>query len=112
MFGADAILYVTIKRWDAQYVVLSTTVTVDFEYKIVSGKTGEELWAAEKSMQYSPQQSNSSGNLVADLVGMAVAAAITRAAPNYLPLTRQANVQVLYLDPTQVPNGPYVKKKS
>ncbi|ELU03472.1 hypothetical protein CAPTEDRAFT_214153, partial [Capitella teleta] len=27
MFGADAILYVTINEWDAQYVVLSTTVT-------------------------------------------------------------------------------------
>ncbi|WP_422448547.1 MULTISPECIES: DUF799 domain-containing protein [unclassified Endozoicomonas] len=112
MFGADAILYVTINKWDAQYIVLSTTVTVSFTYRIVSGKTGEELWTANKTMQYTPQQNNSSGNPLADLVVMAVSAAITRAAPNYLPLTQQANYQVLYLDPTKLPNGPYLKPKS
>jgi len=112
MFGADAILYVTINEWDAQYIVLSTTVTVSFTYKIVSGKTGEELWSANKTMQYSPQQSNSSGNPLADLVAMAVTAALTRADPNYLPLTQRANYQVLYLDPTKLPNGPYLKPKS
>ena len=114
MFGADSILYVTINQWDAQYLVLSTTVTVGFTYRIVSGRTGEELWAAEKVMQYTPQQNNSSGNPMADLLVMAVTAAMTRAAPNYMPLTRQANHQVFYLDPTEIPNGPYLpaKKKS
>jgi hypothetical protein len=28
LFGADAILYISIERWDARYAVLSTTVTV------------------------------------------------------------------------------------
>ncbi|WP_257293529.1 DUF799 domain-containing protein [Endozoicomonas sp. YOMI1] len=112
MFGADAILYVTINEWDAQYIVLSTTVTVGFTYRIVSGKTGEELWSANKTMQYTPQQNNSSGNPLANLLVMAVSAAITRAAPNYLPLTQQANYQVLYLDPTKLPNGPYLQPKS
>ena len=112
MFGADSILYVTINQWDAQYIVLSTTVTVSFTYRIVSGKTGEELWTANKTMQYSPQVNNSSGNPLADLVVMAVSAAITRAAPNYMPLTQQANYQVLYLDPTKLPNGPYLKPQS
>ncbi|OED50533.1 hypothetical protein ACH42_00990 [Endozoicomonas sp. (ex Bugula neritina AB1)] len=112
MFDADAILYVTINKWDAQYVVLSTTVTVSFAYRIVSGTSGEELWTANKTMQYSPQQNNSSGNPLADLLVMAVTAAITRAVPNYLPLTQQANYQVLYIDPTKLPNGPYLKPRS
>src|SRR5688500_10335851 len=35
LFGADAVLYVTINRWDAQYVVLSTMVTVEFDYEMM-----------------------------------------------------------------------------
>ncbi len=109
MFGADSILYVTINQWAAKYALVTTVVTVDFSYRIVSGKTGEELWKADKIMQYSPQQSSSSGNPLVDLLSMAISAAITRAAPNYMPLTQQANYQVLYADPTKLPNGPYLK---
>ena len=106
MFGADSILYLKINEWDAQYLLISTTVTVSFSYRLVSGKSGEELWSAEKTMQYTPNQ-GSSGNPMADLISMAISAAITRAAPNYLPLTRQANHQVFYLDQTRLPSGPY-----
>lgn len=112
MFDADAILYVTINEWDAQYIVVSTTVTVSFTYRILSGKTGEELWTASKTMKYTPDNTTSTGNPMADLLVMAVSAAVTRAAPNYLPLTRQANYQVLYLDPTKLPNGPYLRPKT
>lgn len=106
MFGADSILYLKINEWDAQYLLISTTVTVSLSYRIVSGKTGEELWSAEKTMQYTPSQNNSGDPLV-DLISMAISAAMTRAAPNYLPLTRQANHQVFYLDHTRLPSGPY-----
>ena len=112
MFGADAILYVTINEWEAQYIVISTTVTVSFTYRILSSQTGEELWTANKTMTYTPDHSTSSGNPMADLLVMALSAAITRAAPNYLPLTRQANYQVLYLDPTKLPDGPYLRPET
>jgi hypothetical protein len=105
LFGADAVLFVTINRWDAQYVILATTVTVDFDYRLVY-KDGTELWKANKKMQYSPQ-SQSTGNPLADLVASAVTAAIQRAKPNYLPLAQMANVQVLAGEPTAIPNGPY-----
>ena len=105
LFGADAILYVSINRWDAQYVVLSTVVTVELDYKLV-GKTGQTLWTATKKMQYSPQNT-STGNVIADLVVAAVNAAITRAAPNYIPLARQANYLVLVTESTAWPDGPY-----
>jgi hypothetical protein len=105
LFGADAVLFVTINRWDAQYAVLQTTVTVDFDYRLVY-KDGTEIWKANKKMQYTPQQQNS-GNALANLIASAVTAALTRAKPNYLPLARMANVQVLAMDPTAIPNGPY-----
>ncbi len=79
-FGADAILYVAISRWDAQYAVLSTTVTVQLDYRLVS-RNGEELWRAGKQLQYTPQTS-STGSPLADLVVAAVSAAVTKAAPD------------------------------
>lgn len=106
LFGADAVLYVTINRWDAQYAILATTVTVDFDYRLVY-KDGTELWKANKKMQYTPQN-QSSGNPLADLIASAVVAALQRAKPNYLPLAQMANAQVLAGEPTAIPNGPYL----
>lgn len=108
LFGADAILYVVINRWDAKYAVLSTLVTVDFDYKIVS-KTGVEIWRAKKTMQYSPSNNNQQGHPLAILIASAISAAATRAAPNYLPLTKQANYQVFWMGPDAIPNGPYAR---
>ena len=107
LFDADAILYVTINRWDAQYAIFSTQVTVEFDYRIVS-RDGTEIWKENKRMVYAPQN-NSSGSPLASLIAAAISAAITRAAPNYLPLARQANYQVFY-GPQAFPDGPYKVK--
>lgn len=109
MFGADAVLYVTIKRWDAQYAVFSTVVTVEFDYRMV-GKDGIEIWQANEKMRYSPQASNA-GSPLGSLIAAALTAAMTRAAPNYIPLTQQANMQVFVLGPNAIPNGPYRKSE-
>jgi hypothetical protein len=105
LFHADAVLFVTINRWDAQYAVVSTTVTVEFDYRMVA-KDGSEIWSATQRMAYSPQN-NSTGSALGDLIAAAVSAAMTRAAPNYLPLTRQANEQVFVQGHTAIPDGPY-----
>lgn len=110
LFGADAVLFVTINRWDAQYAVLSTTVTVEFDYRMVA-RDGTEIWTATQAMSYTPDGGNS-GNPLADLIAAAVSAAITRAAPNYLPLTRQANEQVFVRGHTAIPDGPYKQAAS
>jgi len=108
LFDADAILYVTIERWDARYMVLSTTVTVEFEYKMVS-RDGAVLWEAKQAMQWAPQN-DSSGHPLAVLIGAVVKAAMARAAPNYMPLTQQANLRAIVLGPTAIPDGPYRPK--
>ena len=108
LFGADAVLYVTIKRWDAQYAVLAATVTVNFDYRMVN-KDGLEIWAANQEMRYSPQNNNSGGSPMVMLLTAVINAAVTRAAPNYMPLTRQANYQAFVLGSNAIPNGPYRK---
>jgi hypothetical protein len=106
-FGSDAVLFVKINRWDAQYALITTVVTVEFEY-YMTNKDGTEIWRAMQRMQYSPQTSNA-GHPLATIISAAVQAAITRAAPNYLPLTRQANQMVFVLGPNAIPDGPYRK---
>lgn len=104
LFKADAILYVTIHEWTSKYLVLSTTTEVDFEYRIVDAEGGE-LWSARQRMTYTPDN-NSTGSPLLDLISMAVTAALERAAPNYLPLTRQAN-SLAFHGANGVPPGPY-----
>jgi hypothetical protein len=109
MFGADSVLYVSIERWDARYLLLTTQVTVDFDYKLKDCKTGEVIWAERQVKVYSPQQSQSSGNPLADLVAMALTAAITKGVPNYMPLAHQANAAAFaYPKGRGLPAGPYL----
>ena len=109
LFGADAVLYVTINRWDAQYALLTTTVTVELDYKM-HAKDGSQIWDAKQRMQYQPQTSNA-GSPLATLIVAAINAAVTRAAPNYMPLARQASWQVFVLGSDAIPNGPYGQPK-
>jgi hypothetical protein len=106
LFGADSVLYVSIERWDAKYAVIATTVTVQLDYKLKSGKTGEDLWSNTQIVSYSPQAS-STGNPLGDLIASAITAAVQKAAPNYMPLARQANAQAVYVPGQGLPAGPY-----
>jgi hypothetical protein len=101
IFGADAVLYVTIERWDARWILLSTKVTVEFSYVLRDGKTGATLWAEHQTIQY---QSNDGGG---GLIGAVINAAVTRAAPNYMPLARQANAKALAYPGPGFPAGPH-----
>jgi hypothetical protein len=107
IFGADSVMYISINRWDARYVVLSTTVTVELDYQLKSGKTGEVLWKNKQVIAYSPQNNNSGGSPLASLIASAISAAIEKAAPNYMPLARQANARAIGTAGQGLPAGPY-----
>lgn len=106
LFGCDAAMYITIKRWDTIYIVVSASTTVEFDYKLKSCKTNEVLWENSASMTYSPSNTNS-GNALADLAAAAIMAAVQKAAPNYIPLAQQANFQAANFGPKAFPSGPY-----
>jgi hypothetical protein len=105
LFGADAVMYISIERWDAKYAILTTTVTVELTYVIKSTHTGTELWKNHQILAYSPQAASSGG--LAALVADAIAAAITKGAPNYMPLARQADARAISAKGTGLPAGPY-----
>lgn len=106
LFGADSILYVTIESWDAKYYVLNTTVTVQLAYLLKDGKSGETLWDHRQRMVYTPQNAGG-GHPIAALIVMAVNAAVTKMAPNYMPLAHQANAITFAYPGNGIPPGPY-----
>jgi hypothetical protein len=105
LFDADSVMYISINRWEAKYAVLTTVVTVELDYALKSGKSGETLWKNHQILTYSPDNGGGSG--IAGLIAAAINAAITKAAPNYMPLARQANQQALYAKGNGLPAGPY-----
>jgi len=107
LFGADAVLLVSIERWDAKYLLIATQVTVEFEYALKDGKTGETLWTDKQAMVYSSNSGGGGGGL-GSLIAAVVSAAVTKAAPNYMPLARQANSQAMAFPGPGFPAGPYL----
>lgn len=110
LYGADAILYISIEHWETTYVLLSSTTTVSFVYTLKSTKTGEELWQESETINYTPQSNSGGGGLAGALVAMAIQAAIQKAAPNYMPLAKQANAQAVVRAGHGLPAGPYHKQ--
>ena len=101
LFGADAVLYVTIEAWTAQYMVINTQVTVEFGYVMKDGKTGNTIWTDRQMII----RDSSSG--ARDPVTPFIAAIIMKASPNYAGLARSANNHAFWWKGMGLPPGPY-----
>ena len=78
IFGADAALYVNVKKYGAIYTVLNSAVVVTAEAKLVDLRTGDVLWNGSATASSNEEGNNASGGLI----GMLVTAAITQIANN------------------------------
>lgn len=101
-FGADAVLFTTIKKWDTSYMVLASSLTVSIEAKIVSTKSSQVLWAHSGTVVVDLGGGNSGGGLESLIIN-AVATAVNTAAADYVTYAHQANARLIYT----LPAGPY-----
>ncbi|MGB7768112.1 MAG: GNA1162 family protein [Verrucomicrobiia bacterium] len=90
VFGADAVLYVTVKQYGSKYQIITSTTIVTVEGKLVDVKTGLTLWEGTANVQ----QSSSSGNPVADLIAAAVDQVINSSTDQAHEMSHQVNVQL------------------
>lgn len=90
IFGADAVLYMTVKQWGTSYQVLDSTTTVAVEGRLVHVKSGEVLWSGAESAHQSSSDNNQNG-IAGMLVGALVNQVVTSAADPSRPLSTQAN---------------------
>lgn len=96
IFGADAVLYITIKQWGTSYKVLDSSTTVAIEGRLVDVKTGEVLWGGAETASASSNDNNQNG-LAGMLVGALVNQIVTSASDPSRPLAMEANT-VLFSD--------------
>lgn len=101
-FGADAVLFTTIKKWDLSYVVLASTLTVSVECELKSTISDQILWKYTGTVVVDLSGGNSGGGL-AGLIVKAVVCAINSAVADYVPYARQANYRAL----STMPYGKY-----
>ncbi|ACJ28244.1 Lipoprotein, putative [Shewanella piezotolerans WP3] len=99
-FGAESILFIKLKTWETNYMVISGNVTVGMEYVLVSADTNNVLWSYQNTFVL--DTSSSSGNILADLV----VTAITTAATDYVPVARRVHANAV----TTLPVGEYHPK--
>ena len=103
IFGADAVLYVTIEKWDTNYYVLGGNVTVGIKYSLKSTKTGNQLWKYENELVLDTSGNNNNSS---SLLAMLINAAVTTAVQDYVPVARQVN----FISLNTIPFGKYHKE--
>lgn len=103
-FGADAVLFVTLTKWDTVYAVLASSVSVAMEYRLVSTRTGEVLW--QTAHEQVIQSSSGGGAGLGALVAAAINAAATAAGTDYVPMAMKVNRAAC----KTLPSGPYSSK--
>ena len=68
VFGADAAVYMRIKKYGTTYALISSDTRVEIEGRIVDLRTGALLWQGKASASSAEQQQSSGGGLTGMLV--------------------------------------------
>jgi len=89
-FGADAVLFTKIKKWDTSYMVLSSHLTVSIDAEIKSTRTSQVLWKYNGTVVVDLSGGSSSGGL-AGLIAKAVVTAVSTASADYTTYAKKAN---------------------
>ncbi len=101
-FGADAVLFTTIRQWDLSYMVLASTLTISIDCQLKSTLSDQILWSYNGTVVVDLSGGHTEGGFVG-LIAKAVATAISSALVDYVPFARQANAQALF----SMPYGKY-----
>ena len=102
-FGADAVLYIRLLKWDKSYYVVGGNVTVSVDFQLVSAITGAVLWQYNGTITLDTSGGSGGQSGLAGLAVKLVTTAIKTASADYLPLAKDANIKAL----TSMPYGKY-----
>ena len=105
--GADAVLFLDLKQYGAQYEVVTSVVTVEVNARLVDTRSGMLLWEGHGMAQ---QSSSGSGNLLGDLIAAAITQALNKHTDRAHQVSRLANANLFFPEETGLPYGPYSEK--
>jgi hypothetical protein len=67
-FGADAAVYIRVKKYGTSYAVIASETRVEVEGRVVDLRSGELLWAGKAFATSAEQQQQNQGGLIGLLV--------------------------------------------
>ena len=94
VFGADAVLYINLKKYGAKYSVVSSTTTVSAKARLVSTVGGQTLWEGSVTAD-DGSSSNGQGGLAALLVAAVVKQVVASATDSGFNVSKRANLQLM-----------------
>jgi hypothetical protein len=101
LMGADAVLFIKIKKWDTSYYVIGGHMTVSLDLLMKSTVTNEIIWQYDGTFTVDTTVRGGSG--WAGLIVQVVGTAIKTAATDYVPIAARANGMAL----SSLPYGKY-----
>jgi hypothetical protein len=106
VFGADAVLYITISEYGAKYFLIDSQVIVSASARLVDLRSGQLLWEGKASASNAEGRDNSGGGLA----GMLISALIRQVANNLgdqgYPVARMTSHRLLTARPGGLLPGP------
>ena len=102
-FGADAVLFTTIKKWDIAYMVVASNLTVSIDCELKSTKSDQILWRYNGTVVVDLSGGDYSQAGVFGLIAKVIVTAVSSAVVDYVPHARTANYRAL----STMPYGKY-----
>jgi hypothetical protein len=102
-FGADAVLYVSINKWNTEYFITSGSVTVQADCKLISTHTGDTIWFYNEEVSVNTSGSNGGAGGLVGFIAQVVTTAIQTAVQDYVPVARDVNKKIF----KAIPLGKY-----
>jgi hypothetical protein len=102
-FGADAVLFTKIQKWDVSYAVIASSLTVSIDAEIKSTRTSQTLWNYNGTIVVDLSGNDGGSAGVMGLLVTAITTAINTAAADYTVHARRANGKFI----RSIPHGPY-----
>jgi hypothetical protein len=106
IFGADAAVYIRVKRYGSTYTVVSGDAVVALEADIIDLRTGQKLWHGTASASSAEGGSNQ-GGLAALLIKAIVSQVLNSATDASFRVAGTAGQRLLGLHPNGVLAGPH-----
>lgn len=106
IFGADAVMYITVQQYGTKYMLVDSVTLVEASGKLVDTRTGALLWQGKASASDAEGRNNNSGGLV----GMLVTALVRQIAGSVSDpghgLSQISNARLMRAQPNGMLYGP------
>lgn len=95
IFGADAAVYVTVKRFGSVYKVFASETAVAVEARVVDLRSGKELWQGAAVASSAEQGNSSQGGLIGLLVKAVIEQVVNNLSDRSHPMAGIASQRLL-----------------